>query len=272
MNLPKTQADLQGMISGQVQESLHLDYKSSMAISNKHRTEIAKDVSSFANSDGGVIVYGIKEEKYLPKRIDSGVDHVAYNREWLENVIDGNVSPRIDSIVIVQIQLSPDRSAYAIEIPKSFRGPHQERGSHRYYKRYNFKAAPMEDYEIADVRNRKQIVTALINFDVETKNAFQIYFSIQNVGAVPAENVKLAFNPTPSWPGEVGDAPLLRNGIASFPPGRNYQLRYHSFPQVLDENNPVVSCFDVAATYYNPQVGSVVTDRLGEAVFFTSRG
>ena len=69
MNLPRERVDLEKMISGQVQESLHLDYKRSMAVSNKNRTEIAKDVSSFANSDGGIIVYGIEEEKHLPIRL-----------------------------------------------------------------------------------------------------------------------------------------------------------------------------------------------------------
>ena len=262
MNLPRTRADLERMISGQVQESLHLEYKSSMAVSksDKNRAELAKDVSSFANSDGGIIVYGIEEEEHLPIRIDAGIDHNVHNREWFENVIHSNVAPRLDGIVIAQISLSSDRSAYAIEIPKSYRGPHQERGSRRYYRRYNFKAEPMEDYEIADVRNRRQIVKSLINFDIETEHAL-IHFSITNIGSVAAENVKLTFDPMPSWPGDVENAPLLKNGITSFPPGRSYHLWYHSFPQVLNNNSPIVSCFDVEATYYNSQVDSMVADR-----------
>ena len=255
------------MISGQVQESLHLDYKSSMALSddkvsdNKRRAEIAKDVSSFAISDGGIIVYGIEEEGHLPIRIDGGIEHDIYNREKLENVIHSNIAPRLDGIVIAQIPLSCDRSAYAIKIPKSYRGPHQERGNYRYYRRYNFKAEPMEDYEIADVRNRRQIVKSLINFDIETEPALLIHFSITNIGSVAAENVKLTFDPMPSWPKDVENAPLLKNGITSFPPGRNYHLRYYSFPQVLNNNSSIVSCFDVEATYYNSQVDSEVTDR-----------
>lgn len=263
MNLPKTRADLERMISGQFQESLHLEYKSSMAVSksDKKRAELAKDVSSFANSDGGIIVYGIEEEKHLPIRIDDGIDHNIHNREWFENVIHSNVAPRLDGIVIAQIPLNSDRSAYAIEIPKSYRGPHQERGYHRYYRRYNFKAEPMEDYEIADVRNRRQIVKSLINFDIETEYAFLIFFSITNTGSVAAENVKLTFSPMPSWPRDIGNAPLLKNGITSFPPGRKYHLRYHSFSQVLGNESSIVSCFDVEATYYNSQVDEEVTDR-----------
>ena len=101
-----------------IKEALHYHYK----ITDK---EIAKDVSAFANSDGGCIIYGIEEDKHLPKKIDSGVDHDKYTREWLENVITSNISPRIDGITISPIPLSPDNSVYIVDIPKSSRGPHQ---------------------------------------------------------------------------------------------------------------------------------------------------
>jgi len=39
----------------------------------RNKNEISKDVSAFANSDGGTIIYGIEEEGHLPKRIDGGV-------------------------------------------------------------------------------------------------------------------------------------------------------------------------------------------------------
>lgn len=71
--LPQSVDDLQAMIDGQVQESLHLDYKSSPALSMKSRDEIAKDVSAMANSDGGLIVYGVEESGHLPVRLDPGV-------------------------------------------------------------------------------------------------------------------------------------------------------------------------------------------------------
>lgn len=111
MNSPRTLQDLKNMIKNQIQENIHLDYKRSSALSSKssHR-EIAKDVSAFANSDGGCIIYGIEEDKHLPTRIDSGVDHDKYTREWLENVVTSNISPRIDGITILQIPLSPDNS------------------------------------------------------------------------------------------------------------------------------------------------------------------
>jgi predicted HTH transcriptional regulator len=75
MEVPKTLESIESLIQNRVQESLHLDYKMSMAIDDSKRDEIAKDVSAFSNSDGGLIIYGVKEEQHLPVKIDNGVNH-----------------------------------------------------------------------------------------------------------------------------------------------------------------------------------------------------
>ena len=166
IDLPKSIADLNKLITDQVQENIHLDYKESPAIDRSKRTEIAKDVSAFANSDGGVLLYGIVESNNLPVRIDGGVDHTTHSREWLEQVINSSISPRIDDIRISPIQLSVDRSVYSVAVPKSFRGPHQAPDK-KYYKRFNFQSVPMEDYEIGDLRNRRKFLPPLVNVDIE---------------------------------------------------------------------------------------------------------
>jgi len=60
--------DLIQLIQTEVQESLYLDYKSagSLQYNDTNKGEISKDVSSFANSDGGQIIYGIVEKGHLP--------------------------------------------------------------------------------------------------------------------------------------------------------------------------------------------------------------
>jgi hypothetical protein len=126
--------------------------------SEHYKKEISKDVSSFANSDGGVIIYGMKEfdekEKiHLPEKL-SPVNRGEYSKEWLENVITGNITPIINELIIYPVSLEePANSvAYVVEIPKSFTA-HQAIDN-KYYKRQNFKAIPMEDWEVKDVINR----------------------------------------------------------------------------------------------------------------------
>jgi predicted HTH transcriptional regulator len=59
-----TRDDLQRLIDDEIQESLTLDYKASPALAkdSKSRDELCKDVSAFANSAGGQIIYGIEEK------------------------------------------------------------------------------------------------------------------------------------------------------------------------------------------------------------------
>ena len=82
-----TKEDLQRLVDEEIQESLTLDYKASpsLAKGDKPRNELCKDVSAFANSAGGQIIYGIVEKDRKPIKVDDGSD---LSREWIEHVID----------------------------------------------------------------------------------------------------------------------------------------------------------------------------------------
>ncbi len=154
-----TRADLERLIEEQLQESFSLDYKRSDALSksdNRKKDELAKDVSAFANSAGGQLIYGIEEDGHVPTRIDDGVDISEITKEWIEQVLSTTVQPKIDGLRIQQILLSEGRAAYVITIPQATsRAPHQARDK-RYYRRYNFESVPMEDYEVRDALRRSE--------------------------------------------------------------------------------------------------------------------
>ena len=62
-----TEEDIRQLIYLKVEESIQLDFKQaeSLGKNDKKKLEIAKDVSAFANSAGGYIVYGIKENNHV---------------------------------------------------------------------------------------------------------------------------------------------------------------------------------------------------------------
>jgi hypothetical protein len=155
-----TKQSLEQLIADMVEESLTVEYKRSLALAKTdgNKTEITKDASAFANSSGGVLIYGIAEpqdkaKRHLPERLDP-ILRTEFSKEWLEQIIQG-IQPRVDGVLIhpVTIDEQKNQVCYVVEIPQSSTA-HQAR-DHVYYKRHNFNVLPMEDYEVRDVMNRK---------------------------------------------------------------------------------------------------------------------
>ncbi|MCG8085509.1 MAG: ATP-binding protein [Candidatus Thiodiazotropha taylori] len=259
MEPPCTLKEVNDLIKNRVQESLHLDYKSSSAIDDGKRKEIAKDVSAFANSDGGILIYAVEESGHLPTNIDSGVDHEKYSREWLEHVLDSNISPKIDGVIIKQIPLNDLRSLFVISIPKSMRGPHQDRNTKRYYKRYNFKSSPMEDYEISDIRNRTVILSDLINIDISIEYGVMVYVEIENIGDAAAQEVKIT-SPKGFWKKERNNLPsFFKRPIKSFPSGKKFKFFYNTFQDVVN-NEFILEEFTLNVEYVDTRTGDTIRD------------
>ena len=156
-------------IENKIEENLNLDYKASGSLQrNDTKTnEISKDVSAFANSDGGIIIYGIKEDqinRHLPESIDP-INRNEISKEWLEQIIQSKIRPRINGIVIhsVSVDEQTNKVVYVIEIPKS-NTAHQANDK-KYYKRFNFNSEPMYDYEIRDILNRTK--SPIIDLELE---------------------------------------------------------------------------------------------------------
>jgi hypothetical protein len=178
-NIPHTKKDLERLINDKIEESFNLEYKGVEAIQNTDgkKKEIVKDVSSFANSAGGVIIYGIKEfdepdKRHLPEKI-TPVNRTQYTKEWLEQIINSNISPKIEGLKIYPVTLDNNNEvAYVIEIPQSTTA-HQNTKDQRYYRRYNFEATPMLDYEIRDIMNRAKHPLIEIGFEIQ-KRIFKV--------------------------------------------------------------------------------------------------
>jgi hypothetical protein len=145
------ETDLAELVTDQVQEGLQLDYKASGALAKTSAcmSEISKDVSAFANSAGGRIIYGITEVNNLPAAVDKGSDPAI--------IINSRIQPRIGGVRIKPIPLASGGLAFVIDIPQATTfAPHQA-DNHRYYRRFNFHSVPMEDYEIKDAMRRSNV-------------------------------------------------------------------------------------------------------------------
>ncbi|MBN1950925.1 MAG: ATP-binding protein [Bacteroidales bacterium] len=158
---------LEDLISNQVEENLNLEYKAAGALErhDKKTNEISKDVSAFANSEGGIIIYGLTEIDHLPEKIDP-IQRENISKEWLEQIINSKIRPRIDGVEIHPIEINNDKEkvVYLVEIPQSTT-VHQA-DDQKYYKRFNFMSIPMYDYEIRDVMNRIKVPKISLEFEI----------------------------------------------------------------------------------------------------------
>ena len=192
--------DIEYLIKNEVEESIHLDYKAAGALTKEDnkRTEITKDVSSFANSDGGIIIYGVSEKDHRPSEI-SPINGRVFTKEWIENVFQ-LIQPRIENLIVYPIRIADlDQSIYVVKIPRSDDAPHMARDK-RYYKRFNFKAEPMDDYEVKDLFNR--ITTPKLRIegctfsqvdDMDNEIVYELKATIVNNGKQACDRYKLNF-------------------------------------------------------------------------------
>jgi len=162
--------DVKTLIIEQRKEDLRLEYKraDALAKNEKNKEEIAKDVSAMANSAGGVIVYGIDEQKKSngPIRID-GIDSREFSVEWLEQVIDSRIQRRIDGVKVNSVTIAETgKLVYLVWVPQSLRAPHMA-SDHRYYKRLGTTTALMEEYEVRDVARRQE--SADLHLDIKVR-------------------------------------------------------------------------------------------------------
>ena len=194
--------DIQSLIDNEVEESIHLDFKSngSLGKSEGKKKEISKDVAAFANADGGIIVYGISEKNHVADSF-SFVDGNEYTKEWLEHVINSSIQKRMSDILIIPIRKDNDftKSIYIVKIPKSLDAPHISKDK-RFYKRFNFESVPMEEHEIRQLYGRKvKSKLVLNNFSIRNYSKdensevykFLCEVDIYNDGDIGEDNYKV---------------------------------------------------------------------------------
>ncbi len=119
-----TESDLRGLLGAQVREGRTVDYKLAVASQDKDKKEFLADVTSFANTNGGTLYVGIREETGIPVEIVGLPSEEADSEiQRLENILMHGVDPRIPGLHIEPVACGAS-IVLAILIPKSWAGPH----------------------------------------------------------------------------------------------------------------------------------------------------
>lgn len=219
-----TEKDINDLIDSRAEESPYLEFKRADAIKlaktlisngthrdkafkleNDCKSEIAKDVSAFANSDGGVLIYGIAEDKHVADSL-SYINGNEITKEWLEQIINSKIQRRIEGLVIDPVRMEGDieKTVYVVKIPRSIHAPHMT-SDKKYYKRNNFQAVEMEEYEVRDAyfRERRTVLKiaephiggtttkSTFNSNKFKSCKFYITFNVNNISSVLEKSYKL---------------------------------------------------------------------------------
>lgn len=145
-------SDIEKLKSDKICESLILDYKEQLLEDDK----LLKQVSSFANAQGGFLIFGIREtgKGGYPEEI-LGIDKDQINKERMEQIILSNIQPRLNVKIDLIDHKDTSKAIVVVQIPNSYLKPHMYSRDNRFYRRYQFEALPMAEMEISDTYRRR---------------------------------------------------------------------------------------------------------------------
>ncbi len=118
------------------------------------RAELAKQVSAFANSGGGHIVFGVTDTLIIDGCSD--VQGRQSTHDYLSALVNECVENHIAGFRIRPFTSSDGKSIYVVEVPDSLDAPHQSRADYRYYYRIPGHSKPAPHFYLELLRNSKR--------------------------------------------------------------------------------------------------------------------
>jgi hypothetical protein len=205
-----TADDIRGFASNEREEDLHLEFKlvTESTLGRDDRKNFAKAVSGFANSDGGLIVWGVDARKNADG-IDcaSAAPGIADLKKLLSHLNEYTgvvVNPTLIGVEHRPIVSTPSANhGYILTfVPVSDSGPHMAKlGEDRYYRRSGSSFVKMEHFEIADISGRRpqpKLLLAWQIFPLRTLGGWKemrIELRIENQGRGSARAPYLGIHP-----------------------------------------------------------------------------
>lgn len=135
---------VQTLVSAQKSEELFLDYKKiatkddARSLHDSDRSNLRKALSGFANSEGGVILWGLetaKSDGVEVLKLPEGHPDVARFTSLIEDAVSGCTIPPVPGVRSIKIPLNDDgaRGIVATLVPASLIAPHQTADDARAY-------------------------------------------------------------------------------------------------------------------------------------------
>ena len=197
----RTYADLQQLVRDRVQENIYLEFKTKKDrrtpdVDESDAFQFSRALSGFANSDGGVLLWGIESDREERACDLKPIAHVAEFESRLKKSLLNAVHPMVDG---VEIQLIPDDSDSAAGfikclIPRSEKTPHRAmRAGREYYRRSTEGFYRLEHFDLEDAFGRRPRPVLSVQVQLTPRPDAdpheEVYFAFLNEGRGVAKHL-----------------------------------------------------------------------------------
>ena len=164
---PITREYITGLVENKVSERKTIDYKRDLpGGTDQDKKEFLADVSSFANTEGGELIFGVTETSGVPTEIlGVTIGNPDAEKLRLQNLIRDGLQPRLPSPPEMECVMNQDgESVLVVRIPKSWRSPHRVSfGGHgHFYARHSNGKYQLDVGELRDAMVRGESVSERI--------------------------------------------------------------------------------------------------------------
>lgn len=172
------------------QEHLQLEFKTvrdTEMRSSDDKRNLARSLSGFANSSGGLVIWGVKArgvgEQYIVE--SSPILRVRDFAMRLDELIGQAVSPAVEGVRNKWFPADDSRGIAVTIVPESSSGPHMAKlGENRYFKRNGESFYVLEHFDLEDMfgRRPKALLTICLTIELMGDGTSKITFSLRNFG------------------------------------------------------------------------------------------
>lgn len=153
--LATTQADIERLISDRVQEGPHLDFKRNLPPTwdSGAKHELLADVTAFANSGGGEIIYGVDENESAEAsaifpQVLASIDQEVRK---MQDILLNSAEPRVPGVQVHSVAVTVgDKAGYVVvvRVTQSWAAPHRVKTNQHVYVREGLRKRPLDVPEL----------------------------------------------------------------------------------------------------------------------------